>query len=223
MENVIDVVCHDLKLFLDKEGNVFANFICYDCDQMMDIETSVHQQLSEIYTNTKMKGDFIKRLEYKLRLTMKMRPAKLTFVNQEEKWYLQTLLKNIYEPVTLTYDGTKMGDKPLIIHGKILKFSCDKAEYSLECLVKEIDAATNNFVDKVVILKISDDIKNLYNKKAKEKIKKILNKKSINKRVFIDALSVILKEKVVEVEYDEHKGYTLWTTLEDLIGVYDDE
>lgn len=222
MENIINVECNNLNLFLDKKQNVYANFICSFPDEEKNIVVSIHNQLSSIYTNTKFNEEFVKRLEYKLKLTLKLNPTKLTFSNQDGQLCLQTFLKDIYEPVTLTPDGTKMGDKPLLIGGKILKFFSYKNKFFIECLTQEIDNDSNELTDKMVTLKINNDVDNCYNNKmVKDKFKELLNKRSMNKRTFLDALANYLKNKSIEIEYDEYKGYTLWTVLEDLVGIND--
>ncbi|MDF2865588.1 MAG: hypothetical protein K0R72_397 [Clostridia bacterium] len=218
MESIINVECSNLNLFLDKKQSVNAIFVCSFSDEEKNIVVSIHEQLSDIYTNTKFNKEFVKRLEYKLKLTLKLNPAKLTFSNQDGQLYLQTFLKDIYEPVTLTPDGTKMGDKPFLVGGKILKFFTYKNKFFIECLSQEIDSVSNELTDRIITLKINDDVNNCYNSKVvKNKFKQILNKTSINKRVFLEALANYLENKSIEIEYDEYKGYTLWTVLEDLL------
>lgn len=219
MKNVINEECHDLYVFACIGEKIFVNFIGYDLDKQVitNVVAPIHQQINAIYQNEITK-DFIKRLEYKLKLTMRFKPAKITFVNEDGLWVLQTLFSDIYKPVILTHDGTKMEDNSFVMDGKVLRIFPFKGKILLECLIDEISIETNYFVPKIKTIIISDEINAIYNdNNLKDEIMKILNIKSKRKKVFLYALSKYLEGKILNVKYDEHNEYILWTLLYDFI------
>ena len=220
MKKNINVECNDLNLILDGGGRVFCDFICYDVGSQAIINflVPIYEQINEIYRNVNLTKAFVKRLEYKLKLTLLVKPAKLTFVKQNEEWSLQTPLCEIYEPVTLTSDCIKMGDKPLTIDGKVVKLIYHNTKILLLCVVDEIGEESTNFVQTVKTIRITEEINAIYSdKEAKEKFNEILNTKVKNKEAFVNALSDYLEEKIIQLEYDEHYEYSLWTFLYDFV------
>jgi len=219
MENITSVECKEINLVLDCCGRVFGDFICYDANQATIIFlVPIYEQINQIYRNTKLTEDFLKRLEYKLNLTLRVKPAKLTFVHQNDEWSLQTPLCEIYEPVTLTPDCIKMGDKPLTIDGRVVNLFSHNSKIFLVCLIKEIDTKSNDFVEKVMTITITEEVNSIYNdNEAKKKFRDILNIKFKHKKAFLDALARHLEGKILAIEYDEHNEYSLWTFIYDFI------
>lgn len=218
MDNIITLQCLDLTLFLDKEKKVCCDFTCCDSEseKMTNIVVPIYQQLGDIYGNMEITKTFLKRLEYKLKLTVRLHETNLTFVIKDGEYFLQTQFKDIYEPVTLTYYGVKMGDNPLTIDVNIIKLFFYKKKILLEFSIKEIDEDSNELVEKVRRINVYNDMISIYtDNKVKERFKNKLNIQSKKRQVFFESLFEYLEGKTVSIEYDEHKGYTLWTSLED--------
>lgn len=224
MENIITMQCRDLTLFLDNKEKIFCNFTCCDSgsEKMINIVVPIYQQISDIYGNMEITKTFLKRLEYKLKLTVRLRETSLNFVSKDGEYFLQTPFKDIYDPVTLTYYGVKMGDNPLIIDVNIIKLFFYKKKIFLEFSVKEIDEDSNELVEKVRRINVYNEMISIYtDNKLKEKFKNKLNIQSKKRQVFFESLIQYLEGKTVSIEYDEHKGYTLWTSLEDFAETYE--
>jgi hypothetical protein len=221
MENIVNLQCHDLYVFACIEGKVYVNFLGYDMDKNVttNIVAPIHEQINEIYRN-KVTKEFLDRLIYKLKLTMRLKPAKITFKNVDGNWLLKTEFMEIYDAVTLSPDGTKMGDDPLTLDGKISRIFSLKGKIFLECLIKEIDMETNEFVERIKTIKITKEINTILNtKELRDKFREVLYIKGKNKNAFLEGLSQHLEGKTLAIEYDEHYGYSLWTVLEDLIYI----
>ena len=221
MENIINLQCYDLYVFAVIEEKIFVNFLGYDVDKKTNVNVvaPIHEQINEIYRN-KITKNFLERLIYKLKLTMRLKSAKMTFVKENGIWLLQTEFIEIYDLVILSPDGTKMGDDPLTIEGKVSKISSFKGKILLECLIKEIDSETNDFVENVKTITITKEINAIFNdKELKDNFREALYIKGKSKKAFIEGLSQNLEGRTLAIEYDEHYGYTLWTVLQDLIYI----
>ena len=217
MENIITISCHDIKLSLEENGIIIAKFICHDQNDkpMKTISASIHKQVKEIYRN-KINADFVRRLEYKIKFTMKLIPAILTFEKKNEEWILKTPLCEIYSPVSLTTGCLKVGDNPLTVNAEIVKLLVDKGKVFLQCLATVISAESNEFEQSVITVRINAEVNNLYSEKvSREKIRELLNIKEKNKPAFLEAFGKYLEGKIVKLEYDEHFEYSLWTFLYD--------
>ncbi|MDD2376462.1 MAG: hypothetical protein PHD15_03485 [Clostridia bacterium] len=226
MESTVNLECNDLNLILDAEGIISCDFVCYDVknQSIVNMLVPIHEQIKQIYRNIKLTKDFVKRLEYKLKLTLIVKPAKLTFVNKNGNAKLKTQLCEIYQPVTLTYDRVKIGDNPLIIDGKVEKFFSYNSKIFLTCLIDEIDEKSKGVVQTIKILKINEEVNAIYSdKEAKNKIRNILNIKSKSKKAFLAAIFDYLEGKTLKLEYDEHYEYSLWTVLFDFIVINNDK
>jgi len=221
MENIINLQCYDLYVFAVIEEKIFVNFLGYDVDKKTNVNVvaPIHEQINEIYRN-KITKEFLERLIYKLKLTMRLKSAKMTFVKENGIWLLQTEFIEIYDLVILSPDGTKMGDDPLTIEGKVSKISSFKGKILLECLIKEIDSETNDFVENVKTITITKEINAIFNdKELKDNFREALYIKGKSKKAFIEGLSQNLEGRTLAIEYDEHYGYTLWTVLQDLLYI----
>jgi len=221
MENIINLQCYDLYVFAVIEEKIFVNFLGYDVDKKTNVNVvaPIHEQINEIYRN-KITKNFLERLIYKLKLTMRLKSAKMTFVKENGIWLLQTEFIEIYDLVILSPDGTKMGDDPLTIEGKVSKISSFKGKILLECLIKEIDSETNDFVENVKTITITKEINAIFNdKELKDNFREALYIKGKSKKAFIEGLSQNLEGRTLAIEYDEHYGYTLWTVLQDLLYI----
>ena len=222
MENSIIVKCNDISLNLDSKGKIIGDFTCFDLDTM-NIPVLVHQQIKAIYRQTKITKDFIKRLEYKIKLTLRLRPVMVKFLNKKGQWILQTPLYEVYEPVTLNTRCIKAGDNPITIDGKVVNFFSNAGKIFLVCLVEEIDTESNNFVQKLKTITITEEVNAIYNdNETKRKFREILNIKFKYKKAFLDVLAKHLEGKTLKLEYDEHFEYTLSTILYDFIVVTHD-
>lgn|GEM_PF-2335243 len=219
MENIINFQCYDLNVFLCLEEKIFVDFIGYDSDkkEIINVVAPIHEQIDEIYQN-RITKEFLQRLVYKLKFSVKIKPTNISFVKENGFWLLKTPFNEIYNPVVLTQDGTKIGDNPLIIDGKVLRLYSLKEKILLECLVKEISPETNEFVEKVIAIKVNKEINTIYNnKEEKNKFRDLLNIKSKYKQAFLNAWSECLQGKTIKIEFNENYGYSLWTILEDFI------
>lgn len=222
MQDIITVQCHNLNLFLDDEKRIYSDFICCDSENggIINIVAPIYKQIDMIYGNMEITKAFLKRLEYKLKLTLRLHSTKLTFVTQKGRYFLKTSLEDIYAPAILTSDGIKFRDNPLIINANVSKIFFVKKKSFLEFLIEEIDQDSNDLVQKVRRINVDKEVNSIYrNIKVKEKFKNKLNIKSRKKQAFFDALSQYLEGKTLAIEYDEHQGYSLWTSLEYFINI----
>ena len=219
MREIINVECKNLDLFYCGGTKVSGDFICFDADQQpLNISVPIYEQLHHIYRNVSFTEKFVKRLEYKLKLTLRMKSANLTFVREDEEWRLQTSLCEIYDPVTLTHDCIKIGDNPLTIEGKILNIFSSNGKCFLVCLVGKINLESNELLQRLEIITITEEVNSIYyDRGAKKRCRDMLKIKFKNKKDFSNALDKYLEGKTLRLEYDEHYGYSLWTPLYDFI------
>lgn len=216
---MLSLRCDSLILFQDGNKKLFLQFNCYDNinDCKITIINLVEEQIKSIYKDTIINSKFIQRLAYKMQLTIKLKGAILNFKDDNGILILATSLSDIYDPVLLTKDGTKIGD-PTVVNGKITKlFSKDKKIF-MECLIDELNLETNTFFENTIIISIDKDVKNVYkNKLFREKVKDTSDTTVKGKNAFVNCLSEYLEGENVQIEFDEYKGYSLWTCLEDLL------
>ena len=220
MKKNINVECNDLNLILDGGGRVFCDFICYDAGSqtILNFLVPIYEQINEIYRNVNLTKAFVKRLEYKLKLTLRLKPANIIFSSKGEEWSLQTPLCEIYEPLTLTPDCIRTGDKPLTIDSKVVNLFTNNGKTFLKCLVDEINLESNEIVQKLKTITITEEVNSIYrDNEKKERFREILNIKFKHKKAFLDALSRHLEGKIIQLEYDEHYEYSLWTFLYDFV------
>lgn len=211
MKGIINLVCKDVTIFPDKNGEVLANFYYSEdsLDKIKSITACITSQTKEIFGESTLTPELLKRLEQKLSLSLEFSPVLLTFVAKENNLYLQESLKYIYEK---NYISFKQHDFQDTIEVKVTEVFSFKARTYLRCFVLNNNSETFE-------LDITDDVNNLYfNDKAKAKFKQALRKESINKRVFLDNLFIHLEGKIIKVKYTA-EGYELSTTLEMLISL----
>ena len=221
MEKIINVECNNLNLFYCGGTKIFGDFICYDFENKVCkiFSVPIYEQIRQIYRNVSFTKEFIKRLEYKIKLTLRVKSANLTFVREDEEWRLQTPLCEIYKAITLAHYCMKMGDDPLTVEGKVMNIFSNNGKCFLMCLVEEINLESNELVQKLKTIAITEEVNSIYNDiGAKERCRDILNIKFKHKKSFLNALSTYLEGKIIKLEYDEHYEYSLWTTLYDFIG-----
>lgn len=246
MENksnkTISRLCTDVKLYLTSNKRMtYGGFIFKDSKgRMKEILVPVYWQIRDIYTQTKLTQDFINKLEYKIRLSLMSKPVDLIFKSLGKgEWCLLTPFKDIYEPITITHDGIKMGDNPTIINSVVQRVTSYEGKIFLECTVKElaprsdylirnkirnIKPCSDFTIRKLKKIDITKDFNSIYKDvEVRKKFKDLLKIKGDSKKRFISALSLYLEGKIIALEYDEHYGYTLWKILSDFVYGFTDE
>jgi hypothetical protein len=224
MENTINLRCLDIKLLLDDGKNISVEFICYDNNNkiMVNIVAPIHEQITKTYGKDKISKDFVKMLVYKLKYTIRVEPKELTFLNDNGSWCLKTLLQDIYNPITITRDGLKIVDKIYTLDTRVLRIFCHNKKYFLECFISKLDTQFNYLVYAVKEINIDEKINSIYDsKKIRDRFIDKLKITKIGKRSFVKALSLYLTNKIINIDNDEHEGYKLWTDLEDLVYIND--
>lgn len=243
MSNALLVSCTlDSFWFRESDKRIFVVAGFYDdfIDMQQHVSVDVTDELQEIYQGVEFDKEFVKKIEKKLKLSLKNNSITLSYAG-EYNWKLDKSLKELYSPVQLTPDKVKFGD-PLVLNATILGFKRQRegknfpmAGLLAQCIIGNQSIVSCNDSDKVqidvldkqecqdtmdteiVYVDVDSEFDFIYNELKSNKCSRerfVGESGKLYKREEIyNRIAKMLIGKKITLEYDEHFGYSVWDLL----------
>lgn len=228
--------------FRESDGRIFLVASFYDdfMEMQQHVSIDVTDELNDIYQGVEFDKEFVKRIEKKIKLTLKNDHITLSYAG-EYNWKLEKPLKSLYSPVQLTPDKVKFGD-PLVLNATVIGFKRQREGKSFpmagllaQCIIGNHSISSITNLDKVQIdvLNIQQDTDNadaeivyidvdsefdfIYselkaNKCNRQKFVSDTGKLCKKEEIYNRAAKMLIGKNIT-LEYDEHFGYSVWDLL----------
>lgn len=224
----------------DKRIFLVASFYDDFIGMQQHVSVDVTDELKSIYQGVDFDKEFVKRIEKKVKLSLKNNDITLSYAG-EYNWKLAEPLTQLYSPVQLTPDRVKFGD-PLVLNATLLGFKRQREGKNFpmsgllaQCIIgnQSIIPCTDStkvqidVVDKqqsvngtdaeIVYVDVDGEFDFIYNELRSNKCSRekfVSSSGRLYKREEIyNRIAKMLLGKNITLEYDEHFGYSIWDLL----------